>query len=105
MSTNHMREKHPVIPHLSRPRTTATDLWPWLRREMQPPPQRKQQGGRLLSDAERAHVSPLGGTGVAQPTARKPSVLTGSYKTIPSAAPITKPERSRVRLMLAAHCL
>ena len=31
MSTNHMREKHPVVPHLSRPRTAATDLWPWLR--------------------------------------------------------------------------
>ena len=71
MSTNHMREMHPVIPHLSRVRTPATDLWPWLRREVLPP-QRKRQGERLLSNAERAHVSPLGGTGVAQPTARKP---------------------------------
>ena len=31
----------------------------------------KQQTALLL-DAERAHVSPLGGTGVAQTTARKP---------------------------------
>ena len=65
------REKHPIIPHLSRPRTTATDLWPWLRKVRQSPPPPNQRTALLL-DAERGSVSPLGGTGVAQPTARKP---------------------------------
>jgi hypothetical protein len=64
MSTNHMREKHPVIPHLSRARTPATDLWPWLRRERSMP-RAKQQGG-LLSDAKRGAISPLGGVGVSE---------------------------------------
>jgi hypothetical protein len=62
MSTNHMREKHPVIPHLSRVRTPATDLWPWLRRERSMP-RAKQQNG-LLSNAKRGATSPLDGRAV-----------------------------------------
>jgi hypothetical protein len=64
MSTNQMREKHPVIPHLSRARTPATDLWPWLRKE--PPRPRAKQSGELLADAKRGAISPLGGVGVSE---------------------------------------
>jgi hypothetical protein len=45
--SKHMRERHPVIPHLSRVRTPATDLWPLLRKVRQPPPRPKQQGSTL----------------------------------------------------------
>jgi hypothetical protein len=64
-----VREPHWAVPHLYRVRRPATDLYPYLPTERATAPQRKQQQ-RLLSDAERGSVSPLGGTGVAQPTSK-----------------------------------
>jgi hypothetical protein len=73
MSTNHMREKHWAVPHLSRARTQAGDLWPWLRREVLPPQRKQQQQStKLLADSERGAVSPLGNVAQPTPTKAKP---------------------------------
>jgi hypothetical protein len=61
-----LKEKHWAIPHLSRVRMPATDLYPYLPTERATPPQRKQQAGKLLPDATRQSCSPLGGRAVGE---------------------------------------
>jgi hypothetical protein len=63
------REKHWAVPQLSRPRTPATDLYPYLSTERAQPVRAKARSGGLLLDATRGAVSPLGN--VAQPTSKR----------------------------------
>lgn len=64
-----VREPHWAVPHLSRVRRPATDLYPYLPTERATAPRAKQQVGPLLSNAERGAVSPLGN--VASPRKAK----------------------------------
>jgi hypothetical protein len=60
--TREPRQPHWAIPQVSRPRSAATDLYPYLRTERGAAPRAKQKAKGLLLDATRQHVSPLGGT-------------------------------------------
>jgi hypothetical protein len=60
------QERHWAIPGLVRVRRPATDLYPYLPTERAIAPRAKQQSRRLLSDAKRQHVSPLGGQAVGE---------------------------------------
>lgn len=62
------RESHPIVPHLYRLRTAASDVYPYLPRELTQSRQRPKQQkvtSSLLPDATRGAMSPLGGAAVA----------------------------------------
>jgi hypothetical protein len=57
-----VRQPHWAVPHLYRVRRPATDLYPYLPTERATAPRAKQQStSKLLPDAKRGAVSPLGG--------------------------------------------
>jgi hypothetical protein len=61
-----LREKHWAVPGLSRIRTPATDMYPYLHTERAQPRSTSKADGKLLADSARKSCSPLGGQAVSE---------------------------------------